>query len=53
MDSSEQALIPLFSLEGTILEECCYRYPRLYRRGSQLITSGARPAPQDLGLTPA
>jgi predicted nucleic acid-binding protein len=29
-----------------------YRFPRLYRRGPQLITSGARPAAQDLALTP-
>src|SRR5713101_6155579 len=28
------------------------RFPRLYRRGPQLITSGARPAAQDLALTP-
>ncbi len=29
------------------------RFPRLYRRGPELITSEARPAPQDLALTPA
>jgi hypothetical protein len=28
------------------------RFPRLYRRGSQLITSGARPASQDLAHIP-
>ena len=30
-----------------------HRFPRLYRRGSQLITSEARPALQDPALTPA
>ena len=28
------------------------RFPRLYKRGPHLITSEARPAVQDLALTP-